>query len=126
MLPEGLYLGRVEADDVVGLVEALAQGRLPAEHLRGRSSLPLPTQAAQQFARERARPLGTRRPRAGGAGARRPGPLAGPSGGRPGVDVVVRYDRDRRRRGARAHLRAAEAKVAAVFRLVGLEVLAPA
>jgi (2Fe-2S) ferredoxin len=52
VLPEGLYLGRLDGLDVGAVVEALAAGRLPAGHVRGRSSLPLPTQAAQQFARE--------------------------------------------------------------------------
>jgi hypothetical protein len=52
VLPEGLYVGRVAADEVVALVDALAAGQLPAGHVRGRSSLPLPTQAAQQFARQ--------------------------------------------------------------------------
>lgn len=52
VLPEGLYLGRLEAGDVVGVAEALAAGTLPAGRVRGRSSLPLPVQAAQQFARE--------------------------------------------------------------------------
>lgn len=52
VLPDGLYLGRVAADEVVAVVDDLAAGRLPAGHVRGRSSLPLPTQAAQQFARE--------------------------------------------------------------------------
>ena len=52
VLPEGLYLGRVEPEDAVEVVAALAAGTLPAGLVRGRSSLPLPTQAAQQFARE--------------------------------------------------------------------------
>jgi hypothetical protein len=37
----------------VAVVDDLAEGRLPAGHVRGRSSLPLPVQAAQQFARRR-------------------------------------------------------------------------
>lgn len=52
VLPEGLYLGRLEAGDVVAVAEALAAGALPAGRVRGRSSLPLPVQAAQHFARE--------------------------------------------------------------------------
>lgn len=52
VLPEGLYLGRLEADEVVAIAEALAAGTLPAGRIRGRSSLPLPVQAAQHFARE--------------------------------------------------------------------------
>ena len=42
VLPEGHYLGRVEPSSVVEAVRTL-----PAEHYRGRSSLPLPVQAAQ-------------------------------------------------------------------------------
>ena len=53
VLPEGLYVGRVDAADVVSVVTELAAGRLPAGHVRGRSSLPLPTQAAQEFVREK-------------------------------------------------------------------------
>lgn len=52
VLPEGLYLGRLEASEVVAVVEGLTAGTLPAGHVRGRSSLPLPVQAAQHFARE--------------------------------------------------------------------------
>ncbi len=52
MLPEGLYLGQVEAGDAVRILTELTEGRLPPGLVRGRSSLPLPTQAAQQFARE--------------------------------------------------------------------------
>jgi hypothetical protein len=51
VLPDGLYLGRVEADDVVALVDALEAGTLPTGLVRGRSSLTLPAQAAQSFAR---------------------------------------------------------------------------
>jgi hypothetical protein len=50
-LPEGLYVGRVEADDVVEVVDALEAGALPAGLVRGRSSLSMPAQAAQHFAR---------------------------------------------------------------------------
>lgn len=53
VLPEGLYVGRLEPEVAVAVVEALERGELPLPHLRGRSSLPLPSQAAQQFARER-------------------------------------------------------------------------
>jgi len=52
VLPDGLYLGRVEPEDAVGVLAELERGVLPAGLVRGRSSLPLPTQAAQQFARE--------------------------------------------------------------------------
>ena len=124
VLPDGLYLGRLEADDVVGIVAALAAGELPAEHLRGRSSLPLPTQAAQAFAREQL----------GRWGRDDLAPLeqenAGPDawrvrlGGSPTVDVVVRYDRTGDGSKHVLTCGADEAKHAAVFRLVGL--LAPA
>jgi hypothetical protein len=123
VLPDGLYLGRVEEAEAVDLVTALQAGQLPPERLRGRSSLPLPTQAAQQFAREQL----------GRWGRDDLAPVsqehAGSDrwrvrlGGEPGVDVVVRYDRTG---DGSAHVLtcgAAEAKVAAQFRLVGLEVL---
>lgn len=58
VLPEGLYVGRVEAHDVVAVVDALEAGTLPQGHVRGRSSLPAPAQAAQQFARQRLGRLG--------------------------------------------------------------------
>jgi len=125
VLPDGLYFGRVEPDEVVALVDALTDGELPTDRLRGRSSLSLPAQAAQQFAREQ---LG-RSGRADLAVLAQQGD--GPDrwrvrlGGDPGVDVVVRYDRA----GDGAHVLtcgAGEAKHAPVFRLVGLEVLAPA
>jgi hypothetical protein len=95
VLPDGLYLGRVEVAEVVDVVRGLQDGRLPAGRVRGRSSLSLPAQAAQQFAREDTGRWGT-----GDldpvvqAGA---GPdtwrvvLAGPGG--PDVEVVVRFDR---------------------------------
>ena len=95
MLPEGLYLGRVEVDEVVRVVRDLSDGVLPAGRVRGRSSLSLPAQAAQHFAREDTGRWGT--------GDLHPvvqegaGPdtwrvvLAG-SGG-PDVEVVVRFDR---------------------------------
>lgn len=51
VLPEGLYLGRMDPSDVVAVVEGLLAGTLPAGRVRGRSSLPLPVQAAQDMAR---------------------------------------------------------------------------
>jgi len=51
VLPEGYYLSRLEAADAPRAVADLRAGRLPLEHLRGRSSMPLPVQAAQHFAR---------------------------------------------------------------------------
>ena len=51
VLPEGLYVGRLAAGNAVEAVDGITQGRLPLAHLRGRSSLPSPVQAAQHFAR---------------------------------------------------------------------------
>ena len=51
VLPHGLYLGRVipgRADDVV---DAIRDGRIPLDLLRGRSSFSTPVQAAQHFVR---------------------------------------------------------------------------
>ncbi len=125
VLPDGLYLGRVAAEQAVGLVEGLQAGRLPAGLVRGRSSLPLPTQAAQGFARGQLDRWG-RDDLAPVAQEH-----AGPDrwrvrlGGSPEVDVVVRYDRSGDGTAQVLTCGAEQAKVAAVFRLVGLEVLAP-
>jgi hypothetical protein len=51
VLPPGLYLGRVAPGRVDAVVDAISAGRVPLEFLRGRSSLSLPVQAAQHFAR---------------------------------------------------------------------------
>jgi hypothetical protein len=51
VLPDGHYLSRLEAAEAPGAVADLLAGRLPLAHARGRSSLPLPVQAAQHFAR---------------------------------------------------------------------------
>jgi hypothetical protein len=53
VLPEGYYFGRLPAATAADIVAALDNGRLTTRHLRGRSSLGLPVQAAQHFARER-------------------------------------------------------------------------
>jgi hypothetical protein len=58
VLPAGLYLGRVSPGRVDGLTDALAAGRIPLDLLRGRSSLSLPAQAAQHFARTADREYG--------------------------------------------------------------------
>jgi hypothetical protein len=50
-LPGGLYLGRVEPEEASGVAELIDAGRVPVHYLRGRSSLSLPVQAAQHFAR---------------------------------------------------------------------------
>ncbi len=122
VLPDGLYLGRIEADEVVRVVDDLTAGTLPPGRVRGRSSLSQPAQAAQAFARESSGRWGT--------GDLRPvsqegaGPdtwrvvLAGPGG--PDVEVVVRYDRA----GDGAALLtcgALEAKTAPLFRQVARE-----
>ena len=91
-LPDGLYLGRVEASDVVRVVDELEAGQLPAGHVRGRSSLPLPVQAAQSLAREATGCWGREQLRPVGQEG------AGPDAWRvrladPDVEVVVRYDR---------------------------------
>jgi hypothetical protein len=59
VLPEGHFLSRLEAADAPGAVAALLAGRLPVEHYRGRSSLPLPVQAAEHEARTRTGRAGT-------------------------------------------------------------------
>jgi hypothetical protein len=51
VLPAGLYLGRVAPARVDALVDAVRDGRIPLDLLRGRSSLSLAAQAAQHFAR---------------------------------------------------------------------------
>ncbi|HEU0102210.1 MAG TPA: sucrase ferredoxin [Mycobacteriales bacterium] len=126
VLPEGLYLGRVQPDEVVGMVAGLQEGRLPAGRVRGRSSLPLPTQAAQEFARQsldrwRTDDLVPLAQEHAGRDLWRVR-LSGGPGGAP-VDVVVRYDRAG---DGAAHVLtcgAAEQKTAAVFRLADLTVL---
>lgn len=92
VLPEGLYLGQVEAADVVSVFAGLAEGRLPAGLVRGRSSLPLPVQAAQGFAREALQRWGSAEL------VLVEQTSAGPDSwrvrlGNPDVEVVVRYDR---------------------------------
>jgi len=47
VLPDGLYYGRLEPGDALRLAEAHAAGRLDLDHLRGRSTLPMPVQAAE-------------------------------------------------------------------------------
>lgn len=53
VMPHGLYLGRVTPPDAGPLLADLAAGRVPVPLVRGRSSLTLPAQAAQHFARVR-------------------------------------------------------------------------
>ncbi|MCW2605440.1 MAG: putative sucraseferredoxin [Frankiales bacterium] len=95
VLPEGLYVGRVEADDVVAVVEALEAGTLPAVgHVRGRSSLPSPAQAAQHFAREKTGRLGRDDLAPVRQEAVEPDVWRVVLDGAPQLDVVVRYVRD--------------------------------
>lgn len=95
VLPDGLYLGRVEVDEVVDVVRGLTDGRLPSGRVRGRSSLSLPAQAAQHFAREDTGRWSTDDLHPVVQESAGPDTwrivLAG-SGG-PEVEVVVRYDR---------------------------------
>ncbi len=46
-LPHGTYHGRVEPDDVAGLLAALGAGRVDLDHYRGRSAYSFPIQAAE-------------------------------------------------------------------------------
>ena len=122
VLPEGLYLGRLEVDEVVDVVRALEDGELPAGRVRGRSSLSLPAQAAQQFAREATGRWGVddlapvvQEP-AGSDTWRIV--LAGDAG--PRVEVVVCYDRTGEGEPSTLTCGALEAKTAPLFRLVSL------
>ncbi len=95
VLPEGFYLGRIEPAEAVHVVDDLAAGRLPARRMRGRSSLPLPVQAAQQFSREQTGRWGTDdlapTMQVGAGPDAWSVRLAGPGG--PDLEVTVRYDR---------------------------------
>jgi sucrase/ferredoxin-like protein len=51
LLPHGLYYGFVEAEAALETVKAYEKGAVVPNHLRGRSSLSLPVQAAQHHAR---------------------------------------------------------------------------
>ena len=44
--PHGIYFGHVEPDAAAGVARAYAGGRLSLEHVRGRSSMPMPAQFA--------------------------------------------------------------------------------
>ncbi|MCU1691174.1 MAG: Sucraseferredoxin family protein [Frankiales bacterium] len=93
-LPEGLYVGRVEADEVVAVVEALEAGTLPAGLVRGRSSLPSPAQAAQHFARAASGRLDRDDLALVRQEVLEPDVWRVLLDGAPQVDVVVRYVRD--------------------------------
>jgi hypothetical protein len=47
VLPHGLYFGRLDADAARGVARRLAAGELDLDHLRGRSGLATPLQAAE-------------------------------------------------------------------------------
>jgi hypothetical protein len=52
VLPEGLYYGRVEPDDIEGLLAAHAAGNVDLERYRGRSTYSFSVQAAEYAIRE--------------------------------------------------------------------------
>lgn len=52
-LPSGLYYGRVSTVDLPALVAAQTRSEVLREHIRGRSALPTPAQAATQLVAER-------------------------------------------------------------------------
>jgi hypothetical protein len=129
VLPEGQYVAQLEASEAVDAVARMLAGRLPVAHLRGRSSLSLPAQAAQHFARtglgrDGADDLlpGEQEPdgadtwrvllRGAGCGDER----------LPDVEVRVHYDR-RAADPALLTCGADEAKVAPQFTCVGMTVL---
>ena len=49
--PHGLYLGRVRPGEAAEVGRTYADGRVPLEHLRGRSCYPMPVQAAEHALR---------------------------------------------------------------------------
>ena len=52
VLPEGLYLGRVEPSEAWETLDELLVGRIPLDRYRGRSCYPFPAQAAERAVRE--------------------------------------------------------------------------
>lgn len=126
VLPAGLYLGRIEVAEAVRVVDDLASGLLPAGRVRGRSSLSLPVQAAQQLAREAsgrwdAADLQPVTQTAAGQEAWTVR-LAGVGG--PSLEVVVRYDRSG---GGSQWLTcdAEQARSVPLFRQVSLRTVSP-
>ncbi|WP_322937708.1 sucrase ferredoxin [Nocardioides bizhenqiangii] len=53
VLPEGLYYGRLDPQRAIGVAGAHVAGELDLDHLRGRSSYPMPVQAAEHHLRRR-------------------------------------------------------------------------
>lgn len=52
--PHGIYYGRVDSGDVVGLMNDYEAGELRLDHYRGRSCYPFPVQAAEYLVRREA------------------------------------------------------------------------
>ena len=53
VLPRGLYHGHLDPSSALEVADALADGRLALDHLRGRSDLAMPVQAADIAVRRR-------------------------------------------------------------------------
>ena len=53
VLPRGLYYGRVDPDSALDVADAAVEGRVHLDHLRGRSDLAMPVQAAEVEMRRR-------------------------------------------------------------------------
>lgn len=51
-LPHGIYYGRVQREDAVGVLDEHLAGRVALERYRGRSAHPFPVQAAERDVRE--------------------------------------------------------------------------
>lgn len=47
VLPRGLYYGRADPDAALDVADAAVEGRVFLDHLRGRSDMPMPVQAAE-------------------------------------------------------------------------------
>jgi hypothetical protein len=68
VLPRGLYYGHLDPDAALAVADATADDRVSLEHLRGRSDLSMPVQAAEVHVRRRlglrglddVRPVGAR------------------------------------------------------------------
>ena len=68
VLPRGLYYGHLDPDAALAVADETAEGRVSLEHLRGRSDVAMPVQAAEVHVRRRlglrglddVRPVGAR------------------------------------------------------------------
>jgi hypothetical protein len=91
VLPRGLYYGHLDAAAALDVADALADGRLELDHLRGRSDVAMPVQAAEIAVRRRFDLVGVDdvRPTA----ARRDGALTTVSLDAAGREVVVQVRR---------------------------------